>query len=265
MTDDNGRLSSRAEFEDTELLRYSRHIMLPALDIKGQLAIANSRVLIVGLGGLGSAAGLYLAASGVGQLILADDDHVDSTNLQRQIVHREDAVGMSKVASAAQTLKSVNSTVTLTEVDSRLAGPALAQWVADVDVVCDCTDNFATRSEINRLCSELGKPLVSGAAIRFEGQVSVFDGRDPTSPCYQCLYSNLGDDDLGCSMSGVLSPLVGVIGSMQAVETLKLLGQFGRSLAGRLLVYDAMESSWREFRVPRDPHCTVCGPGSVRL
>lgn len=263
MSIDNSPPPRRTAFDDTELLRYSRHIMLPALDVPGQLAIANGRVLLLGLGGLGSAVGLYLAASGVGQLVLADSDHVDDSNLQRQIVHREDAVGMSKVKSATQTLKSVNSAVELTEVNIRLTGPALAQWVAEVDVVCDCTDNFATRSEVNRFCSALGKPLVSGAAIRFEGQVSVFDSRDPTCPCYQCLYSSLGDDETSCSMSGVLSPLVGVVGSMQAVETLKLLGQFGRSLAGRLLVYDAMVSSWREFRVPRDPHCMVCGSGNV--
>lgn len=259
MPNSSGRPPQRSAFDDTELLRYSRHIMLPALDVKGQLAITNSSVLLLGLGGLGSAAGLYLAASGVGQLVLADDDLVEGTNLQRQVVHHEDAIGMSKVASAARTLRSVNSAVMLTEVNSHLTGPDLAQWVSEVDVVCDCTDNFSTRCEVNRLCSELGKPLVSGAAIRFEGQVSVFDSRDPACPCYRCLYSNLGDDDPGCSMSGVLSPLVGVIGSMQAVETLKLLAQFGQSLAGRLLIYDAMVSGWREFRVPRDPHCAVCG------
>lgn len=262
MADKKYRPARRNAFDDDALLRYSRHIMLPTVDIKGQLAIANGRVLLLGLGGLGSAAGLYLAASGVGQLVLADDDHVDGTNLQRQIAHREDSVGMGKVASAARTLRSINSTIELTEVEGRLTGSAMAHWVAEVDVVCDCTDNFATRAELNRLCSDLGRPLVSGAAIRFEGQVSVFDSRDPACPCYQCLYSELGDDDLGCSVNGVLSPLVGVIGSMQAVETLKLLGQFGRSLAGRLLIYDATESRWREFRIPRDPHCTVCGPRS---
>lgn len=259
MADNGGSLPHRAEFDDTELLRYSRHIMLPALDVRGQLAIANSRVLILGLGGLGSAVSLYLAASGVGGLVLADGDHVDNSNLQRQVVHHEDAIGMSKVASAARTLKSVNAAAVITELDNHLTGAALARYVAEVDVVCDCTDNFSTRCEVNRLCMELGKPLVSGAAIRFEGQVSVFDSRDPACPCYQCLYSTLGDDDPGCSMSGVLSPLVGVIGSMQAVETLKLIGRFGKSLAGRLLIYDAMVASWREFRVPRDPHCAVCG------
>lgn len=249
---------------DEQLLRYSRQIMLPDLDIEGQEKLLAARVLILGLGGLGSPAAMYLAAAGVGHLVLVDDDEVDLSNLQRQIVHTTERVGESKVTSAAQTLAQLNPEVEITCVAQRLDQKALEQQLAGVDLVLDCTDNFSSRFALNAACVATGTPLVSGAAIRMEGQVAVFDSRRSESPCYRCLYQDQRDEDLSCSESGVLAPLVGVIGSMQALEALKLLAGFGTDLAGRLLLFDARHAQWRELKLMRDRDCPVCGDNGER-
>lgn len=255
-------MANKTEFTDGELDRYSRHILLPQIDIAGQLAFANARVLVVGLGGLGSPVAQYLAASGVGRLDLVDHDEVELSNLQRQVIHNQATVGMDKVASAAQAIAHLNPSCQVQTVNRALAGEELALAVAEADVVVDCTDNFSTRLQINQQCLVHKKPLVSGAAIRMEGQITVFDFRDDHSPCYQCLYDLTGDDNLTCSQSGVLSPVVGVIGATQAVEVLKLLASCGQPLIGRLQLYDAVSGSWREFKLRRDPACKACGSRS---
>lgn len=244
---------------DEQLLRYSRQIMLPDLDIQGQEKLLAARVLILGLGGLGSPVAMYLAAAGVGHLVLVDDDDVDLSNLQRQIVHTTERIGQSKVASAAQTIAQLNPEVEVTCLAQRLDREALEQQLAEVDLVLDCTDNFSSRFALNAACVATRTPLVSGAAIRMEGQVAVFDSRSPDSPCYRCLYEEQSDENLSCAASGVLAPLVGVIGSMQALEALKLLAGFGTDLAGRLLLFDARHAQWRELKLARDPDCSVCG------
>jgi len=244
---------------DEELLRYSRQILLAQVDIDGQLRLKQSRVLIVGLGGLGSPVALYLAAAGVGELHLADFDSVDLTNLQRQIMHDSGSVGMSKVDSALARLHALNPQVALVAHRQALDEDSLAEAVAAVDLVLDCSDNFATREAVNAACVKARKPLVSGAAIRLEGQLSVFDPRDPLSPCYHCLYGHGSEAELTCSEAGVLGPLVGLVGSLQALEALKLLAGFGQPLVGRLLLVDALGSRFRELRVKRDPACSVCG------
>lgn len=244
---------------DQELLRYSRQILLAQVDIDGQLRLKQSRVLIVGLGGLGSPVALYLAAAGVGELHLADFDTVDLTNLQRQIMHDSSAVGMSKVDSALARLQAINPQVVLHAHRQALDEDSLAQAVGSVDLVLDCSDNFATREAVNAACVVAGKPLVSGAAIRLEGQLSVFDPRNPLSPCYHCLYGHGSEAELTCSEAGVLGPLVGLVGSLQALEALKLLAGFGEPLVGRLLLIDALGTRFRELRVKRDPACSVCG------
>ena len=246
---------------DEELLRYSRQILLQQVDVDGQLKLKNSRVLIVGLGGLGSPVALYLAAAGVGELHLADFDTVDLTNLQRQIVHDTSSVGQSKVDSALRRLEAINPEIKLVAHRSALDTDSLADAVAAVDLVLDCCDNFGTREAVNKACVAARKPLVSGAAIRLEGQLSVFDSRQPTSPCYHCLYGRGSDEDLTCSEAGVLGPLVGLVGSLQALEALKILAGFGEPLVGRLLLVDAMTTRFRELRVKRDPACRVCGSG----
>jgi len=245
---------------DEQLLRYSRQIMLPAFDVEGQQKLLDATVLIVGLGGLGSPVSMYLAAAGVGHLILVDDDQVDLTNLQRQIVHTEQTVGVSKVESAARTLAALNHETRVSCINRRVDEAALRELVQQhgVDLVVDACDNFSTRFMTNRVCVELGVPLVSGAAIRLEGQVAVFDSRRDNSPCYQCLYRGGDDEQMSCARNGVLAPLVGVIGSMQAVEAIKVLSGMGQDLAGRLLLFDALGSQWRELRLPRDPQCPVC-------
>ena len=243
---------------DSELLRYSRQIMLPSFDIAGQLRLANSTVLVIGLGGLGSPAALYLAAAGVSRLILVDHDVVDLSNLQRQIAHTEQRVDQSKVSSAASAIKQLNSTTQVEVVDSKLSGEQLDKWVELADLVLDCTDNFGSRFEINRACHARKIPLVSGAAIRMEGQVSTFDFSLEESPCYQCLYSDLSAQELSCSESGVMAPLVGVIGSMQAMEAIKILSGVGTSLVGRLLIFDAMNMEWRKLKLNKDPACSCC-------
>jgi len=242
--------------DDKQLLRYSRHILLPQIDVRGQEKLLASRVLIVGLGGLGSPVAMYLAASGVGNLVLVDYDRVDLTNLQRQIVHATERVGQDKTTSAAQGLAALNPGVRVTTINQKLEGAALEEQVQQVDAVVDTTDNFASRFAINAACMRAGKPLVSGAVVRFEGQVAVFP---PGGPCYRCLYAEGGGPDEACATLGVLAPAAGIIGSIQAVETLKLLLGIGQTLAGRLLLFDALNMEWREIRLRKDPLCPVCG------
>ena len=246
--------------DDQQLLRYSRQIMLPEIDIEGQQTLLDASVLIVGLGGLGSPAAMYLATSGVGHLILADDDQVELSNLQRQIIHTEQSIGQTKVESATETLRSLNPDVRITGLPCRLEGDALREQVALADIVVDASDNFTTRFAINRACVESKTPLVSGAAIRMDGQVSVFDSRNPDSPCYHCLYKDTGDENLSCSENGVLAPMVGIIGSIQALEVIKLITGVGQPLTGRLLVLDGRTMGWRELKLPKDPQCAHCAP-----
>lgn len=243
---------------DQELMRYSRSIMLPEVDIAGQEAWLQARVLILGLGGLGGPVAAYLAAAGVGELVLVDDDEVEASNLQRQIIHSEEACGQAKVESAAASLRAINPGVKVVTRAERLQGEALQRQVADVDLVLDCSDNFATRFALNKACFATGTPLVSGAAIRFDGQISVYDPRDPESPCYQCLYRTGDDEALTCSESGVFPPLVGIIGSMQAMEALKLLARVGDPLTGRLLLLDGQRMQWRSLKLRPDPECPIC-------
>jgi molybdopterin/thiamine biosynthesis adenylyltransferase len=244
---------------DEQLLRYSRHILLREISLEGQQRILDGHVLLIGAGGLGSPIALYLAASGVGTLTVCDGDTVDITNLQRQIVHREQAVGQNKAMSAATTLASVNPQTQVEVVAQRLAGEQLAAYIAAADVVVDASDNFATRHAINRACVKYAKPLVSGAAVRFDGQVTVFDLRHPDSPCYACLYPEQdGADEERCADNGVFSPLVGIIGAVQAAEALKLLSGAGQTLNGRLMLLDALGMQWRTVRLKQDAACPVC-------
>jgi adenylyltransferase/sulfurtransferase len=249
---------------DEQLLRYSRHILLPQIGIEGQENIVRARALVVGAGGLGSPAAYYLASAGVGTLVLADGDTVDLTNLQRQILHRTDAVGMSKVASGKRTLGEINPECQIIALAERLSAERLEQEVAQADIVLDCCDNFATRHAVNRACVKFRKPLVSGAAIRFDGQVAVFDSRQADVPCYHCLFPEGQEvEEVRCAVMGVFAPLTGIIGTVQAAEALKLLIGCGTSLAGRLLLLDGLGMEWREIRVPRDPACQVCGGTGV--
>ena len=245
--------------KDEQLLRFSRQIMLPTMDVAGQQELVDATVLIVGMGGLGCPAAMYLSAAGVGHLVIADDDTVEITNLQRQIAHEQSNLGESKVSSAEATLKGLNPDVRITQIKNRLEGDLLEQAVVSADVVVDASDNFNTRFAVNQSCLKNKKPLVSGAAIRMEGQVAVFDSENPESPCYQCLYSECDDDDASCSQNGVMAPLVGIIGSVQAMETIKLITGIGNSLVGRLLLLDAATMQWREMKLPRDPSCPACG------
>lgn len=246
--------------QDQLLLRYSRHIMLPQIEYAGQEKLTQSHALIIGAGGLGAPVALYLAASGVGTLTICDFDQVDLTNLQRQIIHTTAAVGQNKALSAQATIASLNPAVNVNIETSKLNADALAGRVAAADVVIDCSDNFATRYLLNQLCFEHKTPLVSGAAIRFEGQLSVFDFRHEESPCYHCLYPDVGDDqELRCADNGVFAPLVGMIGTAQAAEALKVLLGIGQSMQGRLLLLDALSAEWRTIRLKKDPSCTVCG------
>lgn len=244
---------------DEELLRYSRQILLQQVDIDGQLRLKQSRALIIGVGGLGSPVALYLAAAGVGELHLADFDTVDLTNLQRQIIHDSHSVGVSKVDSAITRLTAINPEIKLVPHRVALDEDSLAAAVDAVDLVLDCSDNFTTREAVNAACVAAGKPLVSGAAIRLEGQLSVFDPRRAESPCYHCLYGHGSESELTCSEAGVIGPLVGLVGSLQALEALKLLAGFGEPMVGRLLLIDALGSRFRELKVKRDPGCSVCG------
>ncbi len=245
--------------DDNQLLRYSRHILLPEIGIDGQEKLLDAHVLLIGAGGLGAPVSLYLAASGVGRISLCDHDAVDLTNLQRQIVHFTDSIGKPKVDSARATLGRINPEITVDAIPERVAGARLEQLVAAADVVVDATDNFATRHAINRACVKHSKPLVSGAAIRFDGQIASFDLRRTDSPCYHCLFPESGDlEEMRCAVMGVFAPLVGVIGAMQAAEALKLLMGVGRDLTGRLLLLDALSMEWRNVRLKKDPDCSVC-------
>lgn len=251
--------------DDEALLRYSRHILLPQVGIEGQQRLTAARALILGVGGLGSPAALYLASAGIGTLLLADADTVDLTNLQRQIVHRTAAIGQPKVHSGAATLAEINPGCRVVPLQERLAGARLDETVATVDVVLDCSDNFTTRHAVNRACVKHGKPLVSGAAVRFDGQVAVFDVRHAAAPCYHCLFPEAEDvEEIRCASMGVFAPLVGIIGAMQAAEALKLVIGCGEPLAGRLLLLDGLAMEWRSIAVPRDPDCPVCATRNVR-
>ncbi|MFY0675756.1 MAG: molybdopterin-synthase adenylyltransferase MoeB [Neptuniibacter sp.] len=247
---------------DEQLLRYSRQIMLPDVEINGQETWLNSSVLVLGLGGLGSPVAMYLAAAGIGELVLVDDDEVELSNLQRQIAHHSKRIGQPKVDSARNTIAALNQDVKVRTLFSRLSEEELTSLVATVDLVVDCTDNFSTRFAINRACFKHKKPLVSGAAIRMEGQIAVYDPVNPESPCYQCLYKEGEDEDLTCSESGVLSPVVGIIGSIQALEALKVLASVGKTLAGRLMLLDAKTMEWRTLKLRKDPKCPVCSNAS---
>lgn len=244
---------------DLQLLRYSRHILLPQIEYAGQETLTKSHALIVGAGGLGSPAALYLAASGVGTLTICDFDNVDLTNLQRQIIHTTQSVGMNKAVSAQNTIAAINPDITVYTVQKRSTEAEFEALIVNADIVLDCSDNFATRYALNRACLKLKKPLVSGAAVRFEGQITVFDFRDAESPCYHCLFPDTGtDQEMRCAENGVFAPLVGMIGTAQAAEAIKLLLNIGESLQGRLLLLDALTHEWRAIKLKRDPACKVC-------
>jgi molybdopterin/thiamine biosynthesis adenylyltransferase len=246
--------------DDSQLLRYSRHILLSELGPDAQDRFAAAHVALVGMGGLGAPAALFLASAGIGRLTLCDPDRVDLTNLQRQILYATDDVGRPKVAAAAARLHAVNPEVAVVARELRVGPDELSAIAAAADVVLDCSDNFATRHAVNRACVAARTPLVSGAAIRFDGQVAVFDSRDPHSPCYHCLFGEGEDvEEVRCATMGVFAPVVGIVGAIQAAEALKLVARIGTTLAGRLLLLDALEMQWREVRVPRDPACGVCG------
>ncbi|EPC5392707.1 molybdopterin-synthase adenylyltransferase MoeB [Serratia liquefaciens] len=246
------------ELTDAEALRYNRQIILRGFDFDGQEKLKAARVLIVGLGGLGCAAAPYLVAAGVGHLTLVDFDTVSLSNLQRQILHRDARIGMAKVESARLELSAINPHAQIETVDGQLDDDQMAAQIAACDLVLDCTDNVATRNLLNRLCHAQRKPLVSGAAIRMEGQLSVFTYR-PGEPCYRCLSRLFGDNALTCVEAGVMAPLVGTIGTLQAMEAIKLLTQYGQPLTGKLLMFDAMTMQFREMKLPKDPQCEVCG------
>ncbi|GAK25763.1 molybdopterin-synthase adenylyltransferase MoeB [Serratia liquefaciens] len=246
------------ELTDAEALRYNRQIILRGFDFDGQEKLKAARVLIVGLGGLGCAAAPYLVAAGVGHLTLVDFDTVSLSNLQRQILHRDARIGMAKVESARIELSAINPHTQIETVDGQLEDDQMAAQIAACDLVLDCTDNVATRNLLNRLCHAQRKPLVSGAAIRMEGQLSVFTYQ-PGEPCYRCLSRLFGDNALTCVEAGVMAPLVGTIGTLQAMEAIKLLTQYGQPLTGKLLMFDAMTMQFREMKLPKDPQCEVCG------
>ena len=244
---------------DEQLQRYSRQIMLPKFDYQGQQSLLSARALIIGLGGLGSPVALYLAAAGVGTLVLADDDVVDPSNLQRQIIHGEADVGQSKVASAAHSITALNSDVLVKVLQQRLNGDTLSEEVKKADVVLDCCDNLSTRLAVNKACLQHQTPLVSGAAMRMEGQVTVVDPRQPNTPCYHCLMQFTGEQEQSCASSGVMAPLVGIIGATQAMEAIKVVSKFGQPLVGKLLLLDAKTMQWQTFALPKDASCPSCG------
>jgi molybdopterin/thiamine biosynthesis adenylyltransferase len=245
---------------DQQLLRYSRHILLPQIAYEGQEKLSQSHVLIVGAGGLGSPAALYLGAGGVGKLTICDFDNVDLTNLQRQVIHTTQSVGTNKAVSAQQALAAINPEITVVPIPRKSSEEEFTALAQEADVVIDCSDNFRTRYALNRICFALKKPLVSGAAIGFEGQITVFDFRHGESPCYHCLFPDSGDEsEMRCAENGVFSPLVGMIGTSQAAEAMKLLLGLGNSLQGRLLLLDVLAMEWRSIKLKRDPKCAVCG------
>jgi molybdopterin/thiamine biosynthesis adenylyltransferase len=238
--------------------RYSRHILLAQIGNEGQEKLLAARVLIVGMGGLGSPVAMYLAASGIGHLVLTDFDVVELSNLQRQIIHHTDDVGENKVASARAAIHDLNPNVQVTAIPWVLEDDELAREVRDADVVIDACDNFESRFELNAVCWRLSTPLVSAAAMRMDGQVTVFDARNPDSPCYRCLYSDESTEGEACSQVGVLAPLLGIVGSIQATEAMKLIVGMGTPLVGRVMVLDALDMEWRTLKLRKDPHCPVC-------
>jgi len=244
---------------DDELLRYSRQILMPKFDVAGQAALKSARVLVIGAGGLGCPVALYLGSAGVGQLTLVDDDNIELANLQRQIGFEQSELGQSKAEALASRVQRINPSISVSALNQRLDGDELTRLVAESSLVVDCCDNFQTRFAVNRACVAARVPLVSGAAIRGEGQLSVFDPRDEASPCYHCLYPEQGNEDLTCSEAGVIAPLVGMIGSAQAMEAIKVISGVGTPLVGRLLILDAWQMAWREMKLARDPECPVCG------
>ena len=246
--------------DDQQLLRYSRHILLPEIGIEGQERLLGARALVIGAGGLGSPIALYLASAGVGRITICDNDKVDLTNLQRQVVHRSESVGLEKARSAEATMRSINPGIEVVPLVERVEGERLSQLVSVADVVLDGSDNFATRHEVNRACVEHRKPLVSGAAVRFDGQISVFDMRRDDAPCYACLFPEGGEsEDMPCSIMGVFAPLTGIVGTIQAAEALKLLANTGELLSGRVLLLDALTMQIRTIKLKKDPACAVCG------
>lgn len=250
---------------DQQLLRYSRHILLEEIGIDGQQRLLDSHALIIGVGGLGSPAALYLAASGVGRLTLCDHDTVDFSNLQRQVIHRTGMVGQPKVVSAQTTLHEINPEVECIALPIRADEARLNELIAQADIVLDCSDNFATRYAVNRACLAQYKPLVSGAAIQFHGQVAVFDYRDNNSPCYNCLFpEDCEAEELRCATTGVFAPLVGIIGTLQAAEALKLLIGIDRGLSGKLLAVNALDMNILRSNLSKDPACRACGETSTR-
>ena len=250
--------------DDRQRLRYSRHLLLNEFGEEAQERLLASHALVIGAGGLGSAALLYLASSGVGRISVCDGDRVDLTNLQRQVVHRNDSVGKPKAASAAATLAALNPDIRVEALDERAGPERLMALVRAADVVLDCSDNFATRHALNRACVASRKPLVSGAGIRFDGQIAVFDLRRDDAPCYHCLFAEESQaQEERCATMGVFAPLVGIVGTFQAMEAIKLLTGLGDTLAGRLMLFDALASRWHEVRLTRDPQCRVCGAQRV--
>jgi molybdopterin/thiamine biosynthesis adenylyltransferase len=243
---------------DAQLLRYSRQIMLPQVDIDGQERLLAARALIIGAGGLGSPAAMYLAAAGIGHIAIADPDSVELSNLQRQLLHHDRDIGRNKVDSAEDTLKLINPDVQVSTIAAALQDEALGEEARQADVVLDCSDNFATRFAVNRACVKHRTPLVSGAAIRMQGQLAVFDSNRENSPCYHCLYKEGEETDQTCTGNGVLSPLVGIIGSLQALEAIKVIVSMGETLAGRLVIFDGFTHEWRTLTLKQDPDCTVC-------
>jgi len=245
--------------EDKQLLRYSRQIMLPQIDIAGQQKLLDSRILIIGLGGLGSPAALYLCAAGVGQLALNDFDNVDLSNLQRQVLHNSAAIGLPKVESAQKQLNELNPETQIVALNRRLDPDELLEQVELADIVLDCSDNFTTRFAVNAACVKTATPLVSGAVIRFEGQLAVFTPGINDSPCYNCLYGRNGEQEESCARNGIVAPLPGIVGSMQALEAIKLLLNIGRSPIGKLQIFDALNGEWHHLTLRRDPACPSCG------
>ncbi len=245
--------------DDSQLLRYSRHILLDEIGVEGQQRLLDSHALVIGAGGLGSPVALYLGSAGVGRITVVDHDHVDATNLQRQIAHSLDRLGTPKAESVRHAIAAINPDPQVTALVQRADDALLDRWLPEVDVVIDCSDNFATRHMVNRACVRHGVPLVSGAAIRMDGQLSVFDPRDAASPCYACVFpESEGVEETRCATLGVFAPLVGIVGTLQAAEALKLLCGLGSPLTGRLMMIDGRELSFHTIAVPRQPHCAVC-------